>query len=374
VTERVASTEAASAAFRTLADAEGAGVPMYARLCRSIADTPELAALLLQAPPGQRLPVLLLAALHDVVLRDPEVPLAPWYPSVGGDAGRAGDLAAALADTVSEHRDRIVDLVRHRQVQTNEVNRSVAWRAALAEICHEDTRPLALVELGASAGLNLGMDRCRVEFAGAGLDAPVGPSDSPLHLATTVRSGSWPHLGRTLPRVAERVGVDQRPLDPTDPDDARWLVACLWPEQPVRLERLRAALTLAAADPPRLVRGDLVDLAAPLLDEVPDGHHAVVLSSWALAYVERARRVELLARLGDAAGALAARDVTVTLLTLEADHLLPWIPAPALPAEAPAEVRHASLLAATSFHRGEVRARALARCQAHLVWMDQLPG
>ncbi len=374
MTERVASTEAASTAFRTLADAEGAAVPMYARLCRSIADTPELAALLLEAPPGQRLPVLLLAALHDVVLRDPDAPLAPWYPSVGGDADRAGDLAAALAATVSEHRDRIVDLVRHRQVQTNEVNRSVAWRAALAEIDHDAERPLALVELGASAGLNLGLDRYRIEFSGAGLDAAVGPRDSPVQLSTTVRSGSWPRLGRALPPVALRVGVDQRPLDPTDPDDARWLVACLWPEQPVRVERLRAALDLAAVDPPRLARGDLVDLAAPLLDEVPDGHHAVVLSSWALAYVERARRTELLTRLAEAAGALAARDTTVTLLTLEADHLLRWIPAPPLPADAPAEVRHASLLAATSFHGGEIRVRALARCQAHLVWMDQLPG
>ena len=76
MTERVATAEAAAAAFRTLADAEGAGIPMYARLCRSIADAPPLASLLLEAPPGQRLPVLLLAALHDVVLGDPEVALA----------------------------------------------------------------------------------------------------------------------------------------------------------------------------------------------------------------------------------------------------------------------------------------------------------
>ena len=372
MTERVATAEAAAAAFRTLADAEGAGIPMYARLCRSIADAPPLASLLLEAPPGQRLPVLLLAALHDVVLGDPEVALAAWYPSVGGDPSRDGDLDRALRSTVDGHRDQLVDLLRHRRVQTNEVNRSVAWRAALAEVCKEDSRPLALVELGASVGLNLGLDRFLIDFAGAGLDGPVGPVDSPVHLATSVRSGPWPELADTIPPVVARVGIDQQPLDPTDPDDTRWLTACLWPEQQVRVERLRAALAVTALDPPRLVRGDLVDGIDALLDQLPAGCHAVVMSSWALAYVERSRRARLLEVLRTASGRHASSGGRLTLLTLEADHLLPWVAAPTLAPDAPAEIRHASLLAVTSFEDGRVTARPLARCQAHIAWMDRL--
>jgi hypothetical protein len=370
--ERVATTEQAAAAFRTLADAEGAAVPMYARLCRTIAADPALSGLLLEAPTAQRLPVLVLAALHDLVLDQPGLPLAQWYPSIGGDPDHDGDLHHALRSAVDEHRDRVVDRVRHRQVQTNEVNRCVGWQAALSMVCADDDRPLALVEVGASAGLNLGLDRYRIEFAGAGPVGPVGPPDSPVHLATTVRTGDWPELTRPLPPVVARVGLDQHPLDPTDPDDARWLTACCWPEQRARLDRLRAALAATAADPPLLVAGDLVDDLADLIDTLPRGVHTVVLSSWTLAYVERDRRSRFVEVLSSAAEQVDAHGGRLTLLTLEADHLLPWITPPPLPEDAPAEVRHASLLAVTSVERGAVSGRPLARCQAHLAWMDRL--
>jgi hypothetical protein len=380
VNERVATIEAAAAAFENLAEAEGAGIPMYARLCRQIAADPELSSLLLEAPTGQRLPVLLLAAIHDLVLGDPTVPLAAWYPSVGGDADHDGnpesdsDLRAALVTTVTTHRADIVDRVRHRQVQTNEVNRCAAWRAALATVCHGDDRPLALVEVGASAGLNLGVDRYRIEFDGAGLDGPVGPAPSAVRLATTVRTGQWPELGDPLPPVVSRVGVDQRPLDATDAADARWLTACCWPEQQVRADRLRAALARTAADPPRLVAGDMVDDLAPLVGDSPDGAHTVVLSSWALAYIDRSRRAAFFDTLLAASHRVSARGGRLTLLTLEADHLLPWVAGPPVDDTAPAEVRHASLLAITGFDGGEVTARPMARCQAHLAWMDRLDG
>lgn len=372
VGERVATTEQAAAAFLTLAEAEGAGIPMYARLCRSIAGDPELSSLLLEAPPGQRLPVLLLAALHDLVLDHPELPLARWYPSVGGDPDHSADLHDALRSAVDQHRDRLIDRARHRQVQTNEVNRCVGWRAALSMVCADDDRPLALVEVGASAGLNLGFDRYRIEFDGAGLDGPVGPPDSDVRLSTTVRSGRWPDLARPLPPVVDRVGLDQHPLDPTDEDDARWLTACCWPEQRARVDRLRAALTATAADPPRLVTGDLVDDLADLIDATPDRTHTVVLSSWSLAYVERNRRGEFVEVLRTGSERVAARGGRLTLLTLEADHLLPWITPPPVAADAPAEVRHASLLAVTGFDDGEPHGVPVARCQAHLAWMDRL--
>ena len=368
--ERVATTEQAAAAFVTLADAEGAAVPMYARLCRTIAADPVLAGLLLEAPAAQRLPVLVLAALHDLVLDHPGLPLARWYPSVGGDPDHDGDLPDALRSAVAHHSERLVDRVRRRQVQTNEVNRCVGWRAALAIACHEDDRPLALVEVGASAGLNLGLDRYCVEFADA--DGAVGPPDSPVQLATTVRTGAWPELTGPLPPVVARVGLDQHPLDPADPDDARWLTACCWPEQRDRLDRLRAALAATAEDPPRLVAGDLVDDVAALIDTLPLGVHTVVLSSWTLAYVERDRRSRFAEVLTSAAGRVAAHGGRLTLLTLEADHLLAWITPPPLPRDAAPEVRHASLLALTEFDRQGPTGRSLARCQAHLAWMDRL--
>lgn len=371
--ERGATAQEVAAAFGTFAAAEGSRIPMYARLCRAIATDPSLAGLLLAAPVGQRLPVLLLASLHDLVLRRPEVPLGAWYPSVGGRPDHDGDLTAALEATIASYREEVLDRLRHRQVQTNEVNRCVAWRAALATVCAGDDRPLALVEVGASAGLNLGVERYRVEFDGAALDGPVGPDAADVRLATTVRTGAWRELAAPLPPVLTRTGIDRRPLDPGDADDARWLIACTWPEQQVRIDRLRAALSVAVADPPELVRGDLVDDLGALVDRSPDGTHTVVLSSWVLAYVDRDRRSRFAETLAAAARRLAARGGRLTLLTLEADHLLPWLDPPPLPDDVPAEIRHASLLAATAVDRdGSVSATPLARCQAHLVWMDRL--
>lgn len=372
MTERVSTVDAAATAFRTLAEAEGAAVPMYAGLCRTIAAAPDLAGLLLEAPTGQRLPVLVLAALHDAVLADPTTPLGAWYPSVGGDPRRDGDLEGALRATYEAHRERVLELVRHRQVQTNEVNRCVGWRAALAMVCCDDPRPLTLLELGASAGLNLAVDRYAIHFDGAGPGGAVGPVDSPVELRTSVRTGAWPGLDIELPEVVARLGLDLHPLDTADPDDARWLTACLWPEQVERFGRLRSAIELTRSDPPDVHLGDLVDDLRALIDATPPDGHLVVLSSWALAYVDRDRRQRVLAHLVDAARTRARRGGRLTLLTLEADRLLPWIEAPPLPEPADAAVRHASLLAATSFTDGAVVARPLARCQAHLVWMDRL--
>jgi hypothetical protein len=381
--ERVATVEQAAAAFTTFAEAEGGAVPMYGRLCEAIAADAALSGLLLHAPSGQRLPVLLLAALHDLVLRHPDVDLAAWYPSVGGTAEHDGDLQRALHRTVDAHAPELLDVLRHRRVQTNEVNRCVAWRMALQLLCRHDERPLHLVELGASAGLNMGLDRHRVDVHGVdvhGLDATLtmGPADAAVSLSTRLR-GVWPDLraaaAAPLPPVAARAGVDAAPLDPADPDDARWLTACVWPEQHERLVRLRAALADAAAWRAPVLRGDLVDALGELTADVGHDRHVVVLSSWALVYVPRARRQDLCDRLAELARATASRRIRVTLLSFEADHVLPWVAAPAPPGDRSAELRHSSLLAATEFdEHGRHRVRPLARCQAHVAWTMPILG
>ncbi|MFN7151227.1 MAG: DUF2332 domain-containing protein [Microthrixaceae bacterium] len=372
MTERVATIAASAAAFERLADAEGTAIPMYAALCRSIASDDAVAELLLHAPVGQRLPVLLLASLHDVILEDDTVPLAAWYPSVGGRADHEGDLHAALRDTLAARRDRVLHLLAHRQVQTNEVNRCVAWRLGLGELAAADERELTLVEVGASAGLNLFPDRYRIELESSGATTTLGPPDAPVQLSADLRAGPW--TGSThIPPVVSRMGLDQRPLDVSDPEDARWLTACVWPEQRERFDRLRAAIAWCAAAPPAMQRGDLVDDLDGALEVGPVGSHVVVLCSWVLAYVERAQRTAFLAQLSGAAARLGANGGRLSLLTLEADHVLPWFAAPALSPDESAERRHASLLVATTFDaEGTPASAALARCQAHLRWIERL--
>ena len=141
--------------------------------------------------------------------------------------------------------------------------------------------PPTIVDVGTSAGLTLQLDRCLIDY---GPNGRLGPPDSPVRVACEVLHGQPPI--RPTP-MARRIGFDRRPFDPTDPDDARWLIACTWPDTG-RLDRTRAAVALAAAGPAELRSGDAVADLPALLDEI-DGP-VVVTTTWAFAYLSEERR------------------------------------------------------------------------------------
>ena len=161
-----------------------------------------------------------------------------------------------------------------RATQTNEPARCTALLPVLALI----DGPLALIEVGTSAGLCLYPDRYSYEYDGRA----VGPRRS-VHLRCTT-SGDVP-IPDELPQVVARIGVDLNPLDVTDADDLAWLRALVWPGQREadRLARLDAAAAVAAQDPPTLLAGDLVDRLADALALVPDGATPVVMHTGAPA-------------------------------------------------------------------------------------------
>jgi len=282
--------------------AEYAALPLYASLCRHLAADEELAGLLLAAKPGQARPVLWLAAVHELVLRHPESVAAQWYPSVTRLARtRQGDAWPDVRQTVLEHREEVADTIARRRTQTNEVNRAVHLGVGLAVAAADlADRPVALVEVGASAGLLLAIDRYAVELTGAIATTRLGDTGSPVRCSGTDRSGVGQQLrerGLDLPRVVGRVGVDLDPVSLDDDDAVRWLEACLWPDVPGRVERFRAARALLRADPPEVLQGDLVDDLATTVavgrQQAGSEAHVVVLSSWALSYVPVERRREL---------------------------------------------------------------------------------
>ena len=116
-----------------------------------------------------------------------------------------------------------------------------------------DGRPLALIEIGASAGEAL-WDRYAYDYG----DRTAGVASSPLTIACELVGPHVPPLDP--PPVMWRAGVDLAPVDASDPADARWLRACLWPDQPARQARLAAALEVAREHPVDLRRGDLLDV------------------------------------------------------------------------------------------------------------------
>src|SRR5690242_13413708 len=204
------------------ADRQARGVsPTYERLARAVARDDELLALLESVPAPKRQPNLLFAVVQ-------------WL------GGPVGDHRSFRAFVIAQWLSVSAEL-RTRATQTNEIGRSALLLPVLAAL----PQPLALIEVGASAGLNLYLDRYSYSYNGS---PPLGDGGPLLECTTT---GLTPPV--RLPRVAWRAGLDLNPLDVTSAPDRAWLEALVWPEHEDRLVRLRAALAIAAEDPPRLV-------------------------------------------------------------------------------------------------------------------------
>lgn len=254
--------------------------PLYERIAGTVAADEPLLARVLDTPPHAHLPLGLLGAVHYLLLEEPELPLAAVY------AGRRGDDPGPLfADFCRERWDEIAEVMSTRRVQTNECGRSALIGPALTWIAARVRQPLALVDVGASAGLNLLCDRYRLDY---GAHGSTGPAASPVHVSCSVVGGSPPIADR-LPPLAARVGIDRTPVDVADPDAARWLLACTWPDTG-RMDRTSAAVLLARSDPPGVVAGDAIEALPAVVRRLPQDAAVVVMTTWAFAYFSPEQR------------------------------------------------------------------------------------
>jgi Uncharacterized protein conserved in bacteria (DUF2332) len=243
---------------------------------RGIAADPDVVALIDQLPREHRQPSLLFSVAHYL-----GAPVAGW------DELRPWWIA---------EWPRLEAAARTRHTQTNEVGRCAPLLAALDRI----PGPLALIELGASAGLCLGVERYSYRFD----DEPVFGDGQPLLNCTTTGSGAAP---AQLPDIAWRRGVDLAPLSLTDSDDVAWLEALLPPDRPERRERLRVATTRLIDDPPDVVQGDALEALPALLAAAPSGATIVVIALGTLVYLPPAARTDVL----DTVALAGARMVTL---------------------------------------------------------------
>ncbi|MBC2933549.1 DUF2332 domain-containing protein [Nocardioides sp. zg-1228] len=187
---------------------------------------------------------------------------------------------AALRRVLLEQEPEVRASVMSRATQTNEVGRLASLTPVLGLL----DGPLALIEVGASAGLCLHPDRYDYAWPPVGgLRGSGGP------VLTAAATGPLPVPARH-PEVAWRGGVDLNPLDVADADAMRWLENLVWPEQDERRERLRAAVEVARLDPPDLRRGDLFDHLPALLDRAATHGTPVVFHSAVIAYLEEPDR------------------------------------------------------------------------------------
>ncbi|SMX24573.1 DUF2332 domain-containing protein [Boseongicola aestuarii] len=255
-------------------------------------------------PQSDNVPLRLAGALH--ALRIEGLALDTVYPPHTVDDD---DLWHEINRTLEAFPDRILNWLESAP-QTNEVRRSAVLLPALAVVEARFNRPIEVLELGASGGLNLFADQFHLQLP----NAEIGPPEAKVRLCP---DWTGPTPPTALPTVASRRGVDLNPLDPTRPQDRLRLLAYLWPDQPDRLERTSAAIDLAMTAPAQIDQADAGDWLTDVLD-APSGLGRVVFHTIAAQYFPAATKAKVTTALARA-GATATPLMPFAHLGMEAD-------------------------------------------------------
>lgn len=268
-----------AARYRSMAERQTRGIsPSYERICLGVAEDADVIAQLDTLPAPKRQPNLLLAAVR----------------FLGGPVDSYGGFRAFVLGCW----DELAATMLRRRTQTNEPRRCATLLPVLAAL----PQPIALLEVGASAGLCLYVDRYAFCYSG-------GPVIGSSSVVFDCRASGPVPLPATLPNIAWRAGLDLNPLDVRDDEDVRWLESLVWPEQGDRFELLRGAVAIAREDPVPVTRGDLLTDLGPLAAAAPEAVTLVVFHSAVLAYLDTGQRATFRRELGE----LAARRPTVWL-------------------------------------------------------------
>ena len=207
------------------------------------------------------------AVVKRVAAAFPGSELAGHYRQVEAGNGPAPALGRAFAEFVQEHWSGIVPLLETRMVQTNEVGRCAYLMPGFALVAAENPgRPLSLIDVGASAGLNLNWEKYRYRYS---TGHEFGPPDSPVVIRCEARKG-LPRFPTAFPTVSFSVGLDLAPVDLSDDEEYQWMQALIWPEHRDRSARLSAARNVWLRSPPTVLQGDAVDLLPEALRRAPE--------------------------------------------------------------------------------------------------------
>ena len=275
----VADREATAEWYRRFAGEARGQSAIYEEWALGVAGDPIVIGALQELPRPKRQPNLLFAVSR--LLGAADGPYAEW---------RAWTLANWSA---------VRDGVRSRSTQTNEPGRCAALLPLLGRI----DSPIALLEVGSSAGLCLYPDRYSYDYDDVRLNPADGPSTVVLKCATT----GAPPVPLRMPDIVWRAGIDLDPLDTAHPGDMLWLETLAWPEQHDRRERMRSAAAIVRSDPPLMVQGDATEALAALAGCAPAGATLVVVSAGVLVYLSPVERE----RFAAAVHALGARWISL---------------------------------------------------------------
>ncbi|MBZ2198971.1 DUF2332 domain-containing protein [Occultella gossypii] len=342
--------------YRRFAEDDGGASPLNGRVAVAVSQSSAALRALDAAPARKRRPALVLAALHDLALAGRAPALAEAYAAGDGDAA-----ATAAVDTLTALADAVVAIVTSRQLRAEETGRATVLYPAIAYAAHRvGASAIGLIDVSCSAGLNLTVDRVGLTY---GNGQTLGDVDSAVQQsAAVVGDRRLPDLG--LPEVVARVGIDRDPLDVTDPDDLRWLRACVAPDQREQLARLDAEVALAASEPPVLLTGTAAAMLPDAVTRVPAHAAPVITSTWALSRLPLEGRRHFLDTLDEAAAGRPVAWVSVEGVGV----------APTIPTLGDRPASGHSIIGLATFDRAGRHSEALGRCWSRgrlLSWLAE---
>jgi hypothetical protein len=272
------------------ADAKRTGSLVYSRIAEGIGHDEELKAVCANARPGQPHANMILGAVHFLLLRGDLHPLKRFYGTVGGHmSAERDDPFPDFRNFVLSHRTAVERLIATRVTNTNEIGRSALLHPGFRAIADAVDRPLSLIEIGPSAGLNMIWDSFGVRYRRDGEIKATINEESSLIIECELRGDRQPPTDGS-PTVAGRVGLELNPVDLANADDRDWLRALIWPNQIARLERLDQAIELFAAHKPLIKAGDALTLLPDALAAVPQTETPCVYHTIAIYQFSRTMR------------------------------------------------------------------------------------
>ena len=255
--------------FRTFAKRECEGSSeLYEYLSFEIAKDDEILELSSYARDGQPIPNLLFGAVHYLLLKGNNHVLKEYYPSIVGQPKKLQEAYIHFKKFCQIYRSEIISILKMKLVQTNEVRRCAYLYPVFSHIYSQTNKPLALIEIGTSAGFQLLWDKYCYSYNS---DEVFGDLHSDVHIKAEIRGDRVPNPLLKSPPVTHRFGLDLHINDVTNVEDSLWLNALIWPEHKDRRKLFEQAVGCIIENKHELsfIEGNGVELLPEIANQIP---------------------------------------------------------------------------------------------------------
>lgn len=303
--------------FRHFAERECPGSSVfYEYLSRHIADDEEVLQVATFVPAGQPVPNMLFGAVQYLLLQGEGPELRVYYPGLVEHPKEMSSCYPHFRSFVLKHQADIIGILESKRVQTNEVRRCAYLYPVFCSIYDKVRKPLALVELGTSAGLQLLCDQYSYSYGGA---ESYGLAGSKVHITSEIRGSRTPFLLASSPPVVYRMGIDLHVNDVRNPEHLLWLRSLIWPGNHDRVSMLEhAAEVLKQQTGIQFREGDGTALLPEIVRSIPEEAVICVFHTHVANQIPEASKQKLLHHLNVIG---SVRDIVHVYNNMEDEHL-----------------------------------------------------